>query len=325
MLALALGRPLGVEDSDCDVELPVDVDDDNLPEYFSLGAQLSQQHLSLMTGTNALTGLYKIAGRVLREVYSLDLCRDQLEPEKRVELQRTVESLDRELTKWCDDLPVEFKSEPVNEKQVSMGAVLCSHYYSVLTTLHRNFLPVKRDQSVAPKSTAKAVSSARSCIRLAPSIKNVIPPSHHLAFFIQHLFSSAVIVLLYAMHSPDPRAASAAMEEGRSCLGALESWEGYWPGARKCRELLTELTNTAEEAIKAATNGAEGQGAPLPVPIPVSINAERRRSVTISPTIASGSGPGRAAKSKPRKVSRSRDPYTRRPPVASVIHGECKL
>jgi hypothetical protein len=323
MLALALGRPLGVEDADCDVELPVDVDDEDLPAYFSVGAQMSQQHLPLMKGTNALTGLYKIAGRVLREVYALELCKDHLEPEKRAELQRTVESLDRELTKWCDDLPRAFKSEPIDEKQVSMGAVLCSHYYSVLTTLHRNFLPVKRDQSVAPKSTAKAVSSARSCIRLAPSIKNVIPASHHLAFFIQHLFSSAVIVLLYAMHSPDPRAASAAMEEAKSCLGALESWEGYWPGARKCRELLTDLTNTADAAIKTGVNGGDGPSIPFPVP-PVPISMERRRSVTISPSVAA-SGPGRAAKSKPRKVSRSRDPYTRRPPIASVIHGECKF
>jgi hypothetical protein len=142
MLALALGRPLGVEDSDCDVELPVEVDDENLSEYFSIGAQTSRSYLSLMTGTNALTGLYKIAGRVLRQVYAIDNCKDHLEPEKKAELQRSVESLDKELTKWCDELPVEFKSEPVTEKQVSMGAVLCSDYYSVLTTLHRNFMRV---------------------------------------------------------------------------------------------------------------------------------------------------------------------------------------
>lgn len=295
----------------------MNVDDDNLPEYFSLGSQASEQHLSLMAGTNALTGLYHIAGRVLRQVYALDKCREHLEPEKRSELQRIVESLDKELTKWCDDLPLQFKSEPVNEKQVSMGAILCSHYYSVLTTLHRNFLPVKRDQPVAPKSTAKAVSSARSCIRLAPSIKNVIPPSHHLAFFIQHLFSSAVIILLYAMHAPDPRAAAAAMEEGKSCLGALESWEGYWPGARKCRELLGELAHTADEAIKRATSGADVH-APPP-----STNAERRRSVTISTAQPASPNAGRALKNKPRKISRSREPYSRRPPVASVIRGEC--
>lgn len=248
MLALALGRPLGVNDSDCDAELPVEVDDVDLPEYFS-GAPMTEKPLSLMAGNVALIKLYEIGGRVLRQVYALDNCKDHLEPERKADLQRTVESLDNELTKWCDELPMVFKTQSQTEEQVSMGAVLCSHYYSILTTLHRNLLPVKRDQPVTAKSTVKAVSSARSCIRLAPSMKHVVPPSHHLAFFIQHLFSSAVIVLLYAMHASDPRAAAAAMEEAKSTLVALESWEGQWPGARKCKELLIDLITTANDAM----------------------------------------------------------------------------
>ncbi|KAJ7179341.1 fungal-specific transcription factor domain-containing protein [Mycena filopes] len=303
MLALALGRPLGVNDSDCDVELPVEVDDEHLPEYFA-GASMTQRQPSLMTGSVALTGLYKIAGRVLREVYALENCKDHLEPERKAELQRTVESLDALLTKWCDDLPAVFKSQSETDEQVSMGAVLCSHYYSVLTTLHRNLLPVKRDQPVTAKSTVKAVSSARSCIRLAPSMKNVVPPSHHLAFFIQHLFSSAVILLLYAMHSSEPRAASAAMDEAKSSLGALESWEGHWPGARKCKELLIELTNTATDAV------AQSASETVPPPSaagPAVSDRERRRSVTI--TTSSTSGSGRIVKNKSRR-NQSRDPGT---------------
>ena len=169
MLALALGRPLGINDSDCDVEMPAEVDDDQLQQYFS-GAALNQKHPPLMTGSIALKKLYEIAGRVLREVYALDNCKDNLEAEKGVELQRTVENLDAELAKWCDELPAVFKSSSETDEQVSMGAVLCSHYYSILTTLHRNFLPVKRDQMVTAKSTAKAVSSARSCIRDRKSV-----------------------------------------------------------------------------------------------------------------------------------------------------------
>lgn len=303
MLALALGRPLGIEDSDCDVEWPVEYDDDELPDYYA-GVNMSKSYPSLMAGSVALFRLYQIAGRILRDVYNLELCKDELSAEKKADLQRTVEALDQELTKWCDDLPVTFKSEPINEKQVSMGAVLCSHYYSVLTTLHRNFLPVKKDQPAVPKSTAKAVSSARSCIKLASSIRAVVPPSHHLAFFIQHLFSSAVIILLYSMHATDPRAASAAMEEARSCLNALDSWVGYWPGAYKCKELLTELANTANEAIQKAQSQQAGQ--PL----------ERRRSIGMgSPTSPSGS---RMIKNKPSR-NRSRDPLpTRRPPVVNA-------
>jgi hypothetical protein len=313
MLALALGRPLGINDSDCDVESPVEVDDEHLPEYFS-GAQMTQRQPSLMTGSIALTSLYEIAGRVLREVYALENCKDQLEPDRKADLQRTVESLDTELTKWCDNLPAVFKSQSETDEQVSMGAVLCSHYYSVLTTLHRNLLPVKRDQPVTPKSTVKAVSSARSCIRLAPSMKNVVPPSHHLAFFIQHLFSSAVILLLYAMHASENRAASAAMDEAKSSLAALESWEGHWPGARKCKELLIELTNTANEAIAQGAN----ERPPIPVP-PVAaapVLLERRRSVTIS-SAAQGSTPGRVFRSKPRR-NQSRDHSTSSRRLAAV-------
>jgi hypothetical protein len=33
---------------------------------------------------------------------------EDIDPTRKVELQRTVELLDQELTKWCDDLPGTF-------------------------------------------------------------------------------------------------------------------------------------------------------------------------------------------------------------------------
>lgn len=306
MLALALGRPLGINDSDCDVEQPAEIDDEDLPEYFS-GGNTFRRNPALMTGSVALNKLYEIGGRVLRQVYGLDVCKEHVEAEKKVELQRVVESLDNELNQWCEALPAVFKSQSETDEQLSLGAALCSHYYSILITLHRNLLPVKRDQPQLPsaQSTAKAVSSARACIRLAPSMRHVVPPSHHLAFFVQHLFSSAVILLLYAMHAPDPRASAAAMEEARSSLAALESWEGNWPGARKCKDLLIDLTNTANEAIAQAA--AQATTSVSTSPNPVSILPQRRRSVTIT-TPASSSVPGRVGKSKSSRRNPSRDP-----------------
>ncbi|KAI0028028.1 fungal-specific transcription factor domain-containing protein [Vararia minispora EC-137] len=247
MLALALGRPIGAEDADCDVELPVAIDDEQLASYFD-GAPMQSEHPALMAGFAALCSLYGIAGRVMRQVYGVDNL-DISEADRRAQLHKDVELLDAELTKWLEELPPVFKSNMMNEQQVSMGAILCSHYYSVLTALHRNLLPVANEQPVAPRSAAKALSAARACIRLAPFVRNVVGPSHHLAFFIQHLFSCAVIVLLYAMHVTDEHAATAALGEAQGCLAALESWEGLWPGARKCKELLTELTTTAREAV----------------------------------------------------------------------------
>jgi hypothetical protein len=133
-----------------------------------------------------------------------------------------------------------------------MGAVLCSSWYAIRITLHRNFLPIKRDATPPPisSSASKAVSAARSCIFLASSIKSVIPPSHHLAFFIQYLFSSAVIILLCAVHATEEGAAAQAMREAQSCLNALEELEGVWPGAAKCKELLTELSTVAIDTMR---------------------------------------------------------------------------
>jgi hypothetical protein len=242
-----------------------------------------------MTGFTSLVSLYRIAGRVMRQVYGVDMA-DIVDPEKHTQLQAHVDALDKDLTKWQDNLPSVFKSKMNSDKQVSMGAALCSHYYSVLTALHRNLLPVRQGQPPAPRSSAKAVSSARICIRLAPFIKNVVPPSHHLAFFIQHLFTSAVIILLYAMHVADPGAANSAMEEVQSCLAALGSFEGHWPGAQKVKELLVELMTTAREAVlnNQAANASDSM-APMDTSTNVTFSAPsipfdkgRRHSFTAS-------------------------------------------
>ena len=268
MFALTLGRPLGIEDSDCDVELPVDVEDENLPQYFG-GATMTDKQPSLMAGFIAFVTLYKIAGSMLRKVYALEIWKGFVTLDKSVELQQTVEALDQELTQWIDDLPTIFKSGSVNEQQVSLSTVLCSNYYCVLTTLHRNFLPGRQNQPTIAKSVAKALSSARGCIRLAPAMKNVVPSSMHSTMYLQNLFSSAVIILLYAMHVQDAKASAVAMEEAKACLDAVESWEGIWPGARKCKELLLDLMNTAREAIMKNTHNGTAGGNTIPPSSPL--------------------------------------------------------
>jgi hypothetical protein len=40
-------------------------------------------------------------------VYSIDVFMEELEPTRKMELQRNVELLDKELSKWSDDLPSE--------------------------------------------------------------------------------------------------------------------------------------------------------------------------------------------------------------------------
>ncbi|KAI5833483.1 hypothetical protein K523DRAFT_295915 [Schizophyllum commune Tattone D] len=310
MLALSLGRPLGINDADCDVEQLVPVDDDYLPDYLMHKVAPNTRPF-LMTGFILLTKLYHLAGRMLREVYSLDIVKDNGDPDKQAQLQRTVEMLDTALQRWLDEIPEVFKNRSERDEHVCVGTVLLSHYYSVQMALHRNHLPVKRVQAnpkLSAKSTVQAVNAARSCIHLAPSVKAVVPPSHDLAFFLQHLFSSAVILLLYAMHTPNTQAAQAAMEEAKAPLVALQSWEGVWPGAKKGRELLSELAHTAGQAM--ARNAMEKT--PPPATVAPAL-AEGRRSVHISTAPPNAAVAGRAIKSRSRRnLSRDGPPSNRR-------------
>jgi hypothetical protein len=248
MLAIALGRPLGVDDRDCDTELPTQVDDDDLQAF--LDSKLAQQTTpSPMVGFVALSALFKIGGEVLRRVYSV---KNNIASE--AELQASIDDLDAQLTDWCERLPQAFKSVPSNEQQTRIGSTLASSYYAILITLHRKSLSPRRmvRNPLAPGSNSvpKAVQSARACIRLAPSAKDVIPPSHHLAFFVQFLSTSAVIVLLFAMHAPDDATAVIAMGEVQASLTTLQALEGRWPGARKCTELLDGLVEVARGVMK---------------------------------------------------------------------------
>lgn len=248
MLALALGRPLGVDDRDCDAEFPIQVDDDHLQAY--LDSTLARQTSpSLMVGFVALSALFKIGGEVLRRVYSV-----KHSGVSETDLQAAIDELDIQLTDWCERLPPAFKYLPSNEQQTRIGSILASSYYAILITLHRKSLSPRRmgPSPAAPgfNSVPKAVQSARACIRLAPSAKDVIPPSHHLAFFIQFLSTSAVIVLLFAMHAPDEAAAATAMGEVQGSLTVLRALEGRWPGARKCTELLESLVEVARGVLR---------------------------------------------------------------------------
>lgn len=64
-----------LQDIDCDVELPLAIDDDDLGAYFDHVDAMKEQDTSLMTGFIALINLTKKAGLILRTVYGLHNCK----------------------------------------------------------------------------------------------------------------------------------------------------------------------------------------------------------------------------------------------------------
>lgn len=68
ILALQLGRPLGIEDVDVDLDLPLPYDDVDLPSYYNDTLVLPEGP-TLMSGFIALTSLYRITGEFIRVSY----------------------------------------------------------------------------------------------------------------------------------------------------------------------------------------------------------------------------------------------------------------
>ncbi|KAH7100638.1 fungal-specific transcription factor domain-containing protein [Auriculariales sp. MPI-PUGE-AT-0066] len=296
MLAVALGRPLGIEDIDCDVELPLAIDDDDIHAYFDHESNVKENKFSLMTGFIALINLTKKAGLILRTVYGLNNCKEDMTAEEVTAVQVAIDAFDVELTKWCTDLPPAFKSNPVGAKQVTMGAVLCSSYYAILITLHRKVMPTRTAQAITHSTSfAKAVAAARSCIMLAPSIKDAIPASHHLSFFIQYLFSSAVIILLCVINSnPDEAAVQTVMDEVRTCIATLGTMEGRWPGAERCKTMLEELVGVTNQARENAALRMKAEPA-----TPVMADRPAFRRIAKKPTSRPGSRSRPASRVRP--------------------------
>ena len=121
MLAVQLGRPLGIDDMDIDAELPLPFDDEDLPAYFENKlADRTIAEPTLMQGFIGLTRLYRIAGKVLRHIYSLDKLKEQVDENNMKELKFVVERLDNQLDKWCQDLHPNFRTNPTTPRMVSI-------------------------------------------------------------------------------------------------------------------------------------------------------------------------------------------------------------
>lgn len=121
MLAVQLGRPLGIDDMDVDAELPLPFDDEELPAYFeNKRADRTNTGPTLMQGFIGLTRLYRIAGKVLRHIYSLDKLKEQVDEHKMMELKVVVERLDSQLDKWCQDLHPSFRTNPTTPQMVCL-------------------------------------------------------------------------------------------------------------------------------------------------------------------------------------------------------------
>jgi hypothetical protein len=102
-----LGRPLGVDDTDIDVALPVAMDDEALAKLpktqYEAPDTVDEPLASTISGFIALTKLCKIAGRVAQLLYRPSNGKNISDASWAASQQNHINKLDKTLKDWLDN------------------------------------------------------------------------------------------------------------------------------------------------------------------------------------------------------------------------------
>lgn len=229
----AMGRPLAIADSDCDVDLP---------DPKGTG----QEDYNIFVNFIKLSG---ILGELLRRIYSP---KAKAAGYKGVVVEQTVASLQKMLDDWLEQLPddcrisaddlVEIRRDPArfaHSKKLEQGGPLTVCYHSITLLLHRPFIVLdeQNDQGSQQENTLFKEASRRclEAAKLTIEIARVVPAPSIARFgwnFSVYAVFQATLIHVYNCTSTDVNISKEAndyVHVGKECLTALTRDIPYGP------------------------------------------------------------------------------------------------
>jgi hypothetical protein len=136
---------MGVDDSDCNCEMPLDMDDAQLEAYCNESPNLRSKPScpSRLAGFISFSKLCYISGRIVRVMNPLQMrqMRKKVGPKRLKEKQKLVESLDAELSEWLRTVPDSIKfsanSMDMDSPHLTMCVILYIVHAGCVINLHR--------------------------------------------------------------------------------------------------------------------------------------------------------------------------------------------
>ncbi|EXJ93758.1 hypothetical protein A1O1_02151 [Capronia coronata CBS 617.96] len=241
-LSGALGRPLAINDEDCDVELP-DADADADPA---------------LQGFSAMAHLHKIIGNILRTVASVKNAQTWQDSERYEELRSRVLSLNQQLRQWSTENVAQTIKDAQSDGTLVYRHIALSSFFSAVLNLHRLYMSNPHRTSPLENSQAllQCSKAATSCIRGTSTFLSCVPTSHYTLLHGHHCFLSATVLLHCIRANAEPAFAQTALADVEEAVRCLRSLEPTWPGAEKCRGIVEEYV---EFTLNVLQNGKRGQ------------------------------------------------------------------
>ncbi|RDW82758.1 hypothetical protein BP6252_03870 [Coleophoma cylindrospora] len=242
-LSTALGRPLSIDDADCDVEIPCKETD---PTHFEETA-----------GFVSMIHLHKILGTILKTVNSVKNADSWREVTKYDELRKRIRDSNVALHTWAKEkVPQEIRTAQSGKNLIQKHVALSAFFCAVML-LHRIFMsnPHRPSPLADPQAQLQCAKAARDCIQGATDFLQCVPRSHFLVFHGQYVFVSAIVLLQCIRGSNDHQYIASDLCHVQSALDNLRALESSWIGAKKCRAIAEEYLEFTYHVLQAGRKG----------------------------------------------------------------------
>ncbi|KAF9965067.1 hypothetical protein BGZ70_005467 [Mortierella alpina] len=246
----SMGRPLAIDDNDCDVDLPSAVEQDwadadgNAASPHENNDKVKEESSFALRYFVETIKLSNILGQILQRVYA---AKTRTHGPARV--SSTVAELDTTLTKWLLALPPDLR---YNHQAVAAGtakvsqwvATIHSFYYVVLILLHRPYMvptsPTKAKISESMPSLNICISAANSITYLTGKMAEDGTLKHAWNFTTYELFTSSLIHLTNSA-SMDIRLQAQARDNFVKNMAYMKILGARWFNAAKFGMALEDL------------------------------------------------------------------------------------
>ncbi|KAH7324529.1 fungal-specific transcription factor domain-containing protein [Stachybotrys elegans] len=244
--SICLGRPLAAQDADCHCKMPLAVADDELQHASENPESLKDRSASNLplSGFLAFARLCRISGRIQR-LHSPSRLSSLTDPKKAALMEQNVAAIDTSLSEWLDSLPDEIRFSPNHVDRgpnLTLCVIMFIAHSGLLLNLYRTISADPNIISADKDPISQCIGAARSCINASELVREVVPPSHHLAFCIHYLTISGLVLIRtqdQAVAKNDP--------DLRKCIQFLKDLEPTWSGASRARKIIEQLLETSSK------------------------------------------------------------------------------
>ncbi|KAJ5791441.1 transcriptional regulator family: Fungal Specific TF [Penicillium psychrosexuale] len=234
-VAVALGRPIGINTDDSDVEMVTE--DDFIEDELDMVAEYPADPVHVQFFLQYVK-LCEIMGLVLSQQYSV------ASKSRRMNAMDLTHS-DMALADWLQNCPKEVCWQ--RSRHHFWAALLHSNYYTTLCLLHRAHMPPAssapnnyRVEEMAYPSRTIAFQAAGMITSIVENLQAHGEIRYTPAFIVYSLFS-ALIMHVYQMRSSVPSIVATCQERINVCMLALKDVSKVW--------LVAKMVNTLFESI----------------------------------------------------------------------------